>query len=335
MLCFVTKMVAQNISFYQSPQANGRLTVQVRNDSVKYVCLNMPVVQGTVSMCDSNPVVNHQFFIKRNVIESNWLNDILRPYEIFPDVSGSGSTKPWLSFEAPASYTYKEDYTDDQQKVGLTYKHHESRKNMVYYNIANPNNKVFYDPGKYHFQYDWDENIKGRFESFYPNGLKKFRHTYEVNRIMSLDKNFAATKSKYNIDVQATGKIEAYYENGKKRAVVSYTDRYVVEKKEEEPEEKLVKISRDGEKTSYYETGRVYTQGAFNMSGATGVLNYYNKKGVLIKTEHYKNGKLHGKYFEFFVDGTFKVKGAYSLGAKTGVWQEFNPAGEKVLQDKY
>lgn len=328
-------LAAQNLSFYQSLQANGKLTLQVRNDSVKYVCLDMQVVNGNVEVCDSNPLIDYQFFIKRDVIESNWLNDILRPYEIFPDVSGSGSSKPWLSFEAPANYSYKEDYTDVSQKTGLTYKHHESRKNIVYYNIANPNHKVFLDSEKYHFQYDWDENIKGRFESFYPNGLKKFRHKYEINRIMSLDKNYEATKSKYNIDVQISGTIESYYDNGKKRAVVSYVDRYVVEKNEEEKEDKLTKASREGEKTSYYETGRVYSKGAFNKNGAHGVLNYYNKKGVLIKLETYKNGLLNGKYVEYFVDGTIKVKGAYALGAKSGVWQEFNPSGEKVSQNKY
>lgn len=324
----------ETITDYRSPAANGKLILQVRNDSLKYVCDNIQVEKGLIKTCDNNPIVDYSYFIKRNVIDSSWLNDALREYDNFIEVDDQGQKAPWLSYEKKSTVAYKEDFTSNDQKTGITYKHHETRKNLITYTFANPKGKFFHDDKKYQFQYDWDENIKGRFEAFYLDGIKKFRHNYEINRIMSLDKGFSGLR-KSSIDAQIIGTIQAYYANGKKKSVVTYTDRFVSEKVPESGVRKLIKSSREGEKMVYRENGKLFCKGSFNINGVDGKLEYFGPKGVaIIKVETYDSGVLNGKVTEFYLDGTVKLKGEYKAGEKVGEWLYFNEDGKKIKPEK-
>ncbi len=320
----------ESITDYKSELANGKLTIQVRNDNVKYLCENLTVIKGEVQLCDSNPKVSYEYFIKRNVIDSSWLNDVLRQYDDFLDVQDPGLKTPWLNYEKKGAETYKEDFISSEQKTGITYKHHESRKHLIGYTLANPSGKAYADDKKFQFQYDWDENIKGKYEAFYIDGMKKFKHAYEINRIMSLDKGLSG-KSKSSIDAQITGSIQSFHPNGKKKAIVTYTDRFIAEKSEQDEARKLVKASRSGEKLVYNENGKLFCKGSFNIKGIDGKLEYYGPKGlVVIKEETYKDGVLNGKVTEYFLDGSIKLKGEYKNGEKVGEWLEFDENGDKI-----
>jgi len=331
LLIYSTNLLAQegSISNYTNPKAQGTLLLQIRNDTIKYVCENLKVENGSVFLCDSNPIIYYDYFIKRNEIKKDWLNNVLRGYDYFIEVKKSEESGAWLNFEKKLNISYKEDFTSDNQITGITYKHHESRRSLIYYTIANPESKMFKDATKYQYQYDWDENIKGRFESFYYNGIKKFRHKYEINRMMTMDKGINGLK-KSSVDAQVTGTIQEYYSNGKKKTVVTYQDQFFSEKLNTDAVSKLKQSSRNGEKITYRENGRMYSKESFNNKGLNGKFEYYGPKGLtVIKVEFYKNGILDGKFAEYYLDGSIKAKGEYKNGKKTGVWVKFGEDGKK------
>lgn len=290
----------------------------------------MEVVYGKVAPCDTFPILDHPYFVKRDVIDSNWSVNIIRLYTTFPAIAEIESDQAWLQIEDKSSIKYKEDFTDTTQKTGVTYRHHESIKNTVFYTIANPQGKFYDNDKKYQFNYDWEENVKGKYELYSVIGLKLFRHKYLINRIMSLSKKIKSGDLKYSIDVKAEGKIEEYYANGKKKTVVEYVDWFLVEKKDDETAPVLTRKNRTGTRTTYYEKGKMFSTGAFTMSGPEGKVEYFNLKGEVIKVENYKNGLLNGKFQEFYDDGSPKTKGEYKDGVAVGDWQRFSKSGDKL-----
>lgn len=329
---FLTGQV-ETITSYKSPEASGSLILKVRNDTLRYSCDRIPIIKGTAAPCDSNPYIKYEFFINRDAINENWSNKLIRVYDYWIDASKSEVKGPWINIEKNSTISYKEDYTDQNQKSGITYKHHETRKNLIGYILANPKGKLYQNKDEFQFQYDWEENIKGRYEAFYLNGIKKFRHNYEVNRIMSLDKTISG-KTKYSIDVQITGVIQAYYANGKKKSVVNYTERIVSEKLLEDTDSKLKTSSKVGEKLVYWESGKLYSKGGFNIHGEQGKIEYYGPKGLVItKIENYKDGVLNGKYYEYYLDGKLKAKGEYKEGELVGEIKFFDEDGTKIKKE--
>jgi antitoxin component YwqK of YwqJK toxin-antitoxin module len=324
--------MAQNqiITDYKNPDAQGTLLLQVRNDSVKYVCQGLKVEDGLTSICDRNPEINYSFFIQRNKIQSTWLNDISREYDYFIKIKDNAENGSWVNYEKKLNVTYKEDFTSDNQKTGITYKHHESRKSIIEYTLANPKSKDYADTSKFQFKFDWEETIKGRFESFHPDGIKKFRHNYEISRMMTLDKNVKGIK-KSTLDIQVIGTIQEYHSTGKKKMVVTYKDRIISKKSQIALEDTLFKSTRKGERITYRENGKMNSKCAFNSIGANGRKEYYGPKGlIVVKIEEYENGILNGKYSEYYMNGNIKTKGEYKNGAKSGSWLNFSEDGKKI-----
>ena len=320
----------ETITSYTDPSASGTLFLQVRNDTAKYICSKIEVKNGKALPCDSNPIVNYSYYINRNNIESNWLNNVLRVYDIWMKVPKYGVKGTWLNYEKNGSVYYRETFTSNNQKTGFTYKHHETRKNLISYILANPKSKSYNDEDKYQFQYDWEENIRGRYEVYFFSGIKKFKHSYEINRIMSMDKSLTMPK-KYSIDAQITGTIAEYYPNGKKKLIVTYTDRMIKDNLADDTKEVISTSTRSGERVAYHDTGRLFSKGRFNSKGISGKVEYYGPKGLaVVKVEHYKEGVLNGKYVEYYLNGTLKAKGEYKNGVLLGELEKFNEDGTPV-----
>ena len=332
LIFFTSSILAQEqiITDYKNSNAQGVLLLQVRNDSVKYLCQSLNVENGLISICDNNPEVNYSFFIERNKIKTNWLKDVSREYDYFIEVKDEETNGAWVNYEKKLNVTYKEDFTGDDQKTGITYKHHESRKSIIEYTLANPQNKEFLDTSKFQFKYDWEETIKGRFEAFHTDGIKKFRHNYEISRMMTLDKNVKGIK-KSTLDVQIVGTIQEYHSSGKKKMVVTYKDRIISKKSQIVLKDTLLKSTRKGERITYRENGKMNSKGSFNSIGPNGRKEYYGPKGlIVVKIEEYENGVLNGKYSEYYMDGTIKTKGEYKNGEKSGDWLSFSKNGKKI-----
>ncbi len=317
----------ETITDYKDPLANGTLFLQVRNDSAKYICNTINVKNGVMVPCENNQIVDYKYYIHRNRIDSNWLNDPLRLYDTWVEIPKYGVKGSWFNLEKKASVYYKETFTSDKQKTGITYKHHETRKNIIGYVLANPKGKAYKDEKKYQFQYDWEEIIRGRYEVYFLSGIKKFKHSYEINRIMTLDKGISLRK-KYFIDTQISGTITEYYPNGKKKLFVAYKDRFIKDNLSNDNIEKLTTSTRSGEQLAYRETGKLLSKGNLDSKGLTGKFEYYGPKGLLIvKIEYYKDGVLDGKYIEYYLSGKIKAKGEYKDGELVGEIEEFNEDG--------
>ena len=164
------------VTYCESPLANGTLKIQVKNDTLQYICEEIKVKDGVFKACDSNTQISYDFFITRQSIDSNWLVNPIKINDFFPNDGLEKSKLKWNSFQYKKSYHYKEDFISNQQKSGVTYRHHESKKNFINYVIANPNEKPYFDESKFQHQYEWEESIKGKYESFYDNGIKRFLH---------------------------------------------------------------------------------------------------------------------------------------------------------------
>jgi antitoxin component YwqK of YwqJK toxin-antitoxin module len=332
-----TSLLAQKaiLSDYKDPKAQGTLLLQIRDDTAKYVCENLNVNNGSIELCDNNPFINYEYFIHRDSIQKDWLNNVLRVYDYFITIKKPEEDLTWLNQEKKLSVAYKEDFTSNDQITGVTYKHHEARRSIIYYTLINPASKEFTDPSKYQFQYDWEENITGRFESFYTNGIKKFRHKYEIHRIMVFDKGIGGLK-KSSVDAQITGTIQEYYSNGKKKTLVTYQHGMLTQKKESDSESQLQQSTRTGERITYRETGRLFSKQGFNLKGLHGRAEYYGPKGTaVIKVENYKDGVLNGKFTEYYLDGKVKTKGEYKEGKKIGAWVSYGENGKKISSEKF
>lgn len=313
----------------ESPLANGILKLQVRNDSTKFICQEIKVRNGVFQACDTHSLANYNFYIHRQEIDSNWLVDPIKLNEFFPKTGGKENTAKWFSFEYKKSFNHKEDFTSDQQKMGVTYRHHESKKNFVNYVIANPKEKPYSNKSKFQFQYDWEENIKGKYEAFNNDGSKKFRHKYLATRFMALDKKANLEEQQSNCDITLSGVIEFFYETGKKKEVVIYNDLYITEQKLNK-ERIIIKSERTGERKTYYESGKLLSSGKINFKGYQDEVVYFSLKKIIIKTANYKDGVLHGKFKEFNENAILKTKGQYTLGEKSGKWQYFDLSGKKT-----
>lgn len=319
-----------------SPDANGFLKLQVRNDSTRYICPEIKVINGVFSACDTHQIVKYKYFINREVIDSNWLVNPIRLYDYFPKKGDPESETNWFAIEHKSSNSNKEDFVSNAQKAGITYRHHESKKNFVTYTIANPSQKAFSNETKFQYQYDWEENVKGKYESFFTDGSKKFRHKYVLTRFMAFDKKASSLQRQSNCDITLSGVIESYHETGKKKQVVIYNDFYVTEKKLNK-KRITVKSQRTGQRKTYYESGKLLCEGSISFKGYEGEVVFYSLKKEIIKTTNYKNGVLDGKIKEFYPgpDGVIKSKGQYKAGVKVGKWEFFDSEGKKSSTIKY
>tara|TARA_B100000674_G_scaffold119110_1_gene90414 strand:+ start:9462 stop:10490 length:1029 start_codon:yes stop_codon:yes gene_type:complete len=317
----------ETITHYTDPQANGTLFLQVRNDTAKYICNSIEVKNGKTILCDSNQFVDYKYYIHRNRIDSNWLNNVMRVYDTWMKIPKYGLKGTWLNYEKSGSVYYRETFTAKNQKTGISYKHHETRKNLIGYILANPKSKSYEDEEKYQFQYDWEENIRGRYEVYFFTGIKKFKHSYEINRIMTMDKGLFLPK-KYSIDAQISGTISEYHPNGKKKLVVTYSDRIIKDNLSDDNVERIKSSNHSGDRVAYNENGKLFSKGRFTSKGMNGRVEYFGPKGlIVVKVEHYKEGVLDGKYVEYYLDGKVKAKGEYKNGVLVGEIEYFNEDG--------
>jgi antitoxin component YwqK of YwqJK toxin-antitoxin module len=317
-----------------SLSANGVLKLQVKNDSIKYICPEIKVINGVLFPCEKNQLINYNFFIKREEIDSRWLVNPIKIYNYFPLPKTIDKQAKWFTFQNNKSNNYREDFTSNEQKTGVTYRHHESKKNFINYVISNSAEKPYLNKNKFQFQYDWEETIKGKFESFYDDGSKRFRHKYVANRFMALDKKVNSKEQQSNCDITLSGVIESFHKTGKKKQLVIYNDLYITEQKINN-ERVTLKSERTGERKTFYDSGKLFSSGNINFKGYEGEVTYYSSKKNIIKTVNFKDGILEGKFKEFYETGIIKSKGQYSSGKKIGKCQNFDQSGNKSTSSQF
>ena len=53
---------SETITSFNDPMANGTLFLQVRNDSVKYICNTINVQNGVMIPCENNKIIDYNYF---------------------------------------------------------------------------------------------------------------------------------------------------------------------------------------------------------------------------------------------------------------------------------
>lgn len=315
------------VQSFLSSEATGKFNFYFKDDSLKLQMVEVPVEYGKFNFEGRTTVPSYTNFVKRGVSEGDWFKNLFRMYDQFPDVRGMDDSKSWLKFEVTKSHAVREDFTSEDQAVGLTYKHNESIKHIINYQMANPATDAIQNEKKLHNQYDWDELINGRYESFFKDGKKRFRHKYVINRFMVYGADAMKTKEKFYMDIKIDGSVEDYYPIGKKKKLITYQDNYVVEKKEEEKEIQFKKRFRSGSQINYYPTGKTKMEVSLNENGFDGKAVYYYEDGLTVwKEEVYKNGVKHGAFTEYYEDGTKKSEGKFDQGNLVGELTEYAPS---------
>jgi antitoxin component YwqK of YwqJK toxin-antitoxin module len=110
----------------------------------------------------------------------------------------------------------------------------------------------------------------------------------------------------------------------------------------------------------FYKNGKLQAEGKYVEKKMDSTWNYYSKKGVLVRTEHYnegvkdstwksyyifsgninevtqyEDGKRHGVWKQYFDNGNLKLKTYYRRGKRHGNFKVFYPSGELRKEGDY
>lgn len=150
-------------------------------------------------------------------------------------------------------------------------------------------------------------------------------------------------------DDKPVGKFTYYYESSKVKAVIKHDDN-----------------SNRSEAFYYHENGALMSYGIFRNELKDSVWLNFGPSQRISNTETYKNGKLEGKkviyyipeleadksqipsvvsyykndslngdYIEYFDGKNIKVKGAYDMNKKDGVWTHYHTSGKPMMVIRY
>jgi antitoxin component YwqK of YwqJK toxin-antitoxin module len=60
-----------------------------------------------------------------------------------------------------------------------------------------------------------------------------------------------------------------------------------------------------------------------------------DKSQLVMSVSFYKEGKMNGEYVEYFEGGSLKVKGAYVMDRKSGLWVSYDVGGFKMTEETF
>lgn len=83
-------------------------------------------------------------------------------------------------------------------------------------------------------------------------------------------------------------------------------------------------------KTYFPEGGQLSEIQEFKDGIRDGIWKKYFQEGAVMLEANYQNDELEGKFVIYFENGKVKIEGEYLHGVKTGIWFEYNEAGDLV-----
>lgn len=81
-----------------------------------------------------------------------------------------------------------------------------------------------------------------------------------------------------------------------------------------------------------YQNDAVYYRISEKLEGA---VSYFYKNRTIYRKVFYKNGKIDGKFLEYYNTGELKEIGTYENGLREGNWREFYKNGKILRKGKY
>jgi antitoxin component YwqK of YwqJK toxin-antitoxin module len=237
----------------------------------------------------------------------------------------TGSMKPESGYDAES--TIEEGNYIGNKKDGLWKKYFKTGKlkNQITYkaNLPNGEYKIFYENGKVEEEGFWDlDKNTGKFKRYYSTGQISQDFNFNTNGKRNGNQKYYFENGTLNIDVEIkegteNGKMKRYYPNGDLEEEAIFINGKMDEKtlKNYEPkkpevinkEEELIVIksstpvtnaktnlnvfNADGNNTLYNNNMQVTQIGIFKSGRLwNGRWKKYNKNGILIKIEIYKEG---------------------------------------------
>ena len=110
------------------------------------------------------------------------------------------------------------------------------------------------------------------------------------------------------------------HENGKlwiKHTITRYSDDSIVS---------------NGPYSEYFETGKIFVEGAYSQDAATGVWTYYHPGGAVAKKVTFKKGRPDGTVEVYREDGSLLSKRVFKEGKRAGSWETFASDGKQLKQ---
>jgi uncharacterized protein len=83
----------------------------------------------------------------------------------------------------------------------------------------------------------------------------------------------------------------------------------------------------NGEKTTYFENGKVKSEGSYVKGKAQGKHISYHMNGKVASESNYVDDILEGPYTSYYSNGKLSVEGNYLKGRKQSIWYSYNQSG--------
>jgi antitoxin component YwqK of YwqJK toxin-antitoxin module len=169
-----------------------------------------------------------------------------------------------------------------------------------------PWSKVY--PGTKVYQY------KGQFKDDKPVGT--FTYYYQSSKLKAIVKH-----------IEGTNRSEAvyYHENGLVMSKGIYKD-----------------LKKDSIWLNFGPSGRLSNKETYKNDLLDGkkIVFYVpedieDKSQLVMSVSFYKEGKMNGEYVEYFEGGSLKVKGAYVMDRKSGLWVSYDVGGFKMTEETF
>ncbi len=163
-------------------------------------------------------------------------------------------------------------------------------------------------PGTKVFQY------KGQFKDDKPVGT--FTYYYQSSKLKAIVKH-----------VEGTNRSEAiyYHENGLVMSKGIYKD-----------------LKKDSVWVNFGPSGRLSNKETYKNDLLDGKKTVFyvpedleDKSQLVMSVSNYKEGKMDGEYVEYFEGGSLKVKGAYVMDRKSGLWVSYDVGGFKMTEETF
>lgn len=88
----------------------------------------------------------------------------------------------------------------------------------------------------------------------------------------------------------------------------------------------------NGVRKVYFPDGKIAEETGYVNGIKNGIYKKYTEKGILLEDSNYKDGSFHGPAVYRDAQGNVAVKGQFTKGLKTGIWQYFEN-GKLVNED--
>lgn len=91
----------------------------------------------------------------------------------------------------------------------------------------------------------------------------------------------------------------------------------------------------DGDKTSYYLNGNIYSKGAIKNHKENGIWEFWHSNGVKAREGEFIDGKPNGTHKYWYENGQLRGIGNWKNGIYDGKWEMYSESGNDTIIQHY